>query len=140
MDAGNDGSTINRLGVRNPYLKNRNFNRNNFNNNKYKNFNNSCDTAVRPPIPQRSQIDTTCPAFGPYGHNATKNWCNMTAQIVEVLRFIKQKPQMLPTILSKHKEDQERRSKALRRAGGMRERFQNKVQARKYNFYLKSRP
>ena len=82
--------------------------------------------------PGRQRIPVMCGACGTFGHEATRNGCDLTAQVLLILRFIKREPQAIKHILQKHKEYQEYRKKNSGSGSKLSERFKAHAKARNY--------
>ena len=138
-DSDDDGAEVHRLNSgggrnggqgrqRNPYNNTNNNYNNKFNKNQSFHSQPYHRRSFRPRLPE------TCPACGTYGHNAEKNGCDLTGQVLMILRYIKRQPKMIGSILKKHWDHQDNRKKTLGPYKSLNTRFQEHARNRNYNF------
>ena len=112
-------------------------NNNNFNNSDYKNqfFSRFSNTNRSNNMDnRRKRINATCPACGCFGHDANKNGCDLTAQVLMILRYIKKEPNRIKTIINKYQDHQEGRKQYLQNKSRFSDRFRKNAVARNFKY------
>lgn len=83
---------------------------------------------------RRKRIDATCAACGCFGHDANKNGCDLTAQVLMILRYIKKEPQRIKSIINRYADHQEKRKKYIQKKGRFSDKFHQNANARNYQY------